>query len=709
MKMRNIITILTFLLIYGSSSTLATTIIVCQDCGVGDFDNISDAILAATTGDTINVIAEETFPGSGVTLTYNEHVLIDKQIFLTCLEPLSNAGNPSITGSFTSDNEVIRITATGAGTHIKNIDIHGPVGDNTQCATDPLDCLMDRAGIRIEADNCTLENCRIIRCFSGIVVGDYSQQTGRSTSIIGCTVGDIWTEFYNDEWQLEAYWTQSHYYDGIGFQPIIHPGNGFGIVAVETDWTAPASGYESIEPMEIVDCTIQSNRYYGVVLTNGSKAQVNHNIIAFNGDFTATVSGTVPDKTGGLLSLFTHAQITDSNNDNKLQSPVIRSNNIYGNKGYQIGIFTEHSDKRKIWNSPVLMSNTIGIEPGSPPITSTDQFDFLICCGPTPDLPPTPPPTHTPTPGGSTPTNTPLPTNAPGWFSYNYHGSGPILAWNNLNDITAGRKRRIYHPMQPDTEPPAVAFTPVPTDTPPGPSPTPAPTDTPPHTPTALSIEPTPTGIPWSPSPTPVHTYTPAADYYRANSRGWLIMPRSEDPHFAGWVTPTPEGPPYYDWRVLDYNVSPTPTAPSINLNHGGFNLNPGAATSSMYPDTGFVDLGLHVQSDLPPVEYLSATYRVEELILTWYMPVYYPDGSLINPYDIAGTIVTWGKKEQISPGGGGFIQPIEKITVIGEPIYLDGQTQRYDTEELYPGATHMGVRIYSTRGMESALEWTEI
>ncbi len=53
---------------------------------------------------------------------------------------------------------------------------------------------------------------------------------------------------------------------------IFHPGNGFGIVAFEPDWIAPGSGYESRNSNEIVDNIIRSNRYYGVVLTNGSRA-----------------------------------------------------------------------------------------------------------------------------------------------------------------------------------------------------------------------------------------------------------------------------------------------------------------------------------------------------------------------------------------------------------------------------------------------------
>ncbi|MCD4653666.1 right-handed parallel beta-helix repeat-containing protein, partial [bacterium] len=623
-------------------------------------------------------------------------ILLDKQIVLTCDNPHSAIGYPVITTSFVSEQEIIRITPAGSGTVIRNLEIWGPNSDNTTCSNYPIDHFLEKAGIRIEADDCCIENCRIIRCMTGIIIGDQSHNTGQGNSISGCKIGDRFVQGL----ETEEYWTTDPLSTGE-----IYPGNGFGIVAVEPGWSAPTSGYESIIPTEIVDCEIRSNRYYGVVLTNASKAQVNHNIIAFNGDWSISISDTIPDKSGGILSLFTAAQIDDPTNDNELQSPMIRSNNIYGNKGYQIGVFTGHDSYRTMYNSPVIMSNNIGTEENMPPITSLDQYNFLICCGPTPLFTATPAPTVTPT-GMYQPD--PTATSAPpGSFSYNYHGSGPIFAWNNYNDITYKGVRGMYHPMQKKTVPDSVVFSPTPDPFTPTPSPPPT---SYPSTPTGLPVGATPTGIPWTPAPTPASTYTPAPGFYKISSHSWEILGQKGDPCFVGWVTPTPEGPPRFDWHLRDHDMSPTPQHVASNsFNHGGFKLSPGSTMSTMWPDTGFVDMGRHISEIMPTVENLSVTYRQFDLILTWNIPSHYPDGSILDPYDVGGNIVYWGEEEQVSQGGFGIKTPITQITIIGNPIYLDGLTTMYEPEQVPSNATHMGVNIYSVLGTESGLVWAEI
>jgi len=384
---------------------------VCYDCEQDmnpNYPTISNAISAANSGDTIYIHAEQDPNNPNQILQYSEHVVVDKPLTITSLSEHIDYGWPVIKlDDFNIYNEVVEIPASGAGSEISNLDIHGPVNNNTGCATDPIDCMDQKVGIRIEADDCFIDNCRITFCMTGI----YVESTGNIIS--DCHVGDRWwVKPVSGPYCYKEYWS-----DVFGGTSIAYPGNGFGIVQVEPTWAQQPNELSLDRPItEIIDCTIRSNRYYGLVLTNGSRAHVAHNIIAWNGDQGVTISQSIPDKTGGLLSLFTEVQILA--NDNKLQAPTILSNTIYGNKGYQIGIFTESALHSHIYNSPIIMSNNIGIEDDMPyPPGSYSEYEYLICCGPTPNQ------TATPTPLPGIPTSLP----GPGVFAYDYHGSGPIL------------------------------------------------------------------------------------------------------------------------------------------------------------------------------------------------------------------------------------------------------------------------------------------
>ncbi|MCD4653787.1 right-handed parallel beta-helix repeat-containing protein, partial [bacterium] len=320
-------------------SVAATDRWVCQECDplwTNTYGTIEAAILAADPGDTIKIHAEEYPAGSEHIVQYSEHVVIDKQLTITSPSEHVDYGWPVVRiSNFDTLNEVVKITLSGAGSEISNLNIWGPVyggtgyTDCTECDSDPIDCMDQRAGIRIEGDDCSVDNCRIIFCMTGI----YVESMGNIIS--GCQVGDRWWRKTTlDEYVYEEYWTFFH--DG---DDVFNRGNGFGIVQIEPTWEQQSGELYLDRPItEIVDCTIRSNRYYGLVLTNGSHAHVAHNIIAWNGDQDVIMSQGIPDKTGGILSLFTGAQIQA--NDNKLQAPTILSNTIYGNKGYQIGIFT---------------------------------------------------------------------------------------------------------------------------------------------------------------------------------------------------------------------------------------------------------------------------------------------------------------------------------------------------------------------------------
>ncbi len=408
------------------------------------------------------------------------------------------------------------------------------------------------------------------------------------------------------------------------------------------------------------------------------------------------MSNTIPDKTGGLLSLFTADQIDDIGNDNKLQCPVIQSNNIYGNKGYQIAVMTGSEDCATIYNSPVIMSNNIGVEDGMPPVSSPGNYDFLVCAGPTPV---------------STPSNPPDPCDS----NYAFYGSGPLFGWNNYHDPTEGHQRRMYHPGQeknrwPEPVPPTSTETPIPTITP---TPTVTPVEPPTLTPFPPML-PSPTPQPADPTPS-APTHTPGPGYYQMDDRNWEIPGLREDPRFVGWVTPTPEGPPEFDWHLRDYEiVEPTGTppqatiTPSLCFNRGGFDLNPGSTRADGMRDTGFADLGRHIQEPVPNIENLIASEGTSGLYmvhLEWDIPEYYPDGSLFHFYDIGGHIVYWGKRDLTNPSPEPVIIPISK------PLYLDASTTEteLDTRDAPKDSEYLGVIIYTVRMSESEIAWVEL
>jgi parallel beta-helix repeat protein len=715
-KMKKTVLIISTSLLLVVGVYAQTTHQVCQECGPypHQYTTITAAIAAAQPGDIINIWGEETYSGSEIIYEYEEYLEITKQLTLTCENPLPTLGYPIITHAFTGSpppDAIIHIQSGADETVIRHVNIRGPVtGEITYCGTlqpltpdDPLSCMDTRTGIRIDADDCTVYDVSITRCMTGIYM------TGTGNYINGNHIGDwYWTSDYPNPFDgLEAYWSRTN-----NLLTIHHPGNGFGIVAVEPDWTMPQGRqYESRTQNRITDNIIRSNRYWGVVLTNGSRAEVAHNIIAWNGDYSVDNDWTaIPDKSGGLLSLFTQAQISNISNDNKLQCPVVRSNNIYGNKGYQVGVFTGApgaGDERckRIYNSPVIMSNIIGVEEDMPPVMTPSQYDFLISAGPTPERTNTPTPQTIITPATPIPTATPEPCNP----DYPFYGSGPIFAWNNYHDPTDGHQRRMYHPMQYDRWPPAVyTFTPTPTE--PTNTPTPSPTWTP--VPTVM-----PTGMPTI-TPFPTITATQGPGYYNMNDRNWEIPGMKEDPRFVGWVSPTPGLPPEYDWHLHDYQtIDPTVTqtpqvatiTPSQCFNRGGIELNPGTTRADGMRDTGFVDMGRHIREPVPLVE--NVTFDTSELpryelTIEWDIPDYYPDGTLFHFYDIGGHILYWGMIDPESQPGNPVTKPI------GQPVYLDASTTwfTFDIRTVPPReATHIGIIIYTVRLTESEIEWLEI
>lgn len=698
-------------LLTGTMHLQATDRWVCQDCDplwTNTYSTISAAINAASSGDTIYIHAEEYPIGSESIIEYDEQIMIDKEIVLTCLNRHTSYGWPIVKiNSFVSD-EIIHITENGAGSEISNLIIKGPTNSLSIYTGDSLFSKDENVGIRMEAEDCLVDNCEITYCNTGIYI---DSTTGNVVS--NCQIGDRWWLSEDKpptiDYYYEEYWTDT---GGPASTQIIHPGNGFGIVIVAPTWSRIENvDYIDYYKNEIVDCTIRSNRYYGVVLTNGSRAHIAHNVIAWNGnDNGSNTSTTLPVKTGGILSLFTDDQIAA--NDNKMQSPTILSNSIYGNKGYQIGIITEESDYTHIYNSPVIIANDIGVETNMPIDPSDPEYNFLISCGPTPNV------TVTPTP--ETPPDDP-PDAMFCEFDYDYHGSSAILAWNCLNDST-DMKLEVYHPLQKMNLPFNITATPTPSST----------SGLPTHTPAPFIPCQMPTGVPWSPTPspsTPVPTNTHKPDFHALDDYSWSLKSIKKDPMHFGWVDdPSFEPPLYYDWHYKDFNpsqvITPTPTpdpnhtptptpdpnstatpTPTITpfskcFEGGGFFLYPGSTTSTMSRDIGFADLGYHREKELPTVNQLTSSVNKGKYSIQWMRPEYWPDGSIFSVNDIGGYVILLAE----IPSNSNFARP----TFYGDPIYVVSNANGWDEIDAPKEVTHFGVYLYDVQGMQSDAVWVE-
>ena len=697
------------------SAFAQTTHTVCQQCEEeGAFKTITAAIAAAEPGDIINIWGERDPENYDIIFEYLEHLIIDKPLTLTCDNPESDLGYPIITHSFTGSSPpdaIIHIQPGGEKTVIKHLDIRGPIiGEITYCGTlqplspfSPLSCMDTKIGILVSADDCTVHDVSITRCMTGIYL------EGTDNYINGNRIGNRWLDPINPDTHQEEYWSPTHNYQDICI--IHHPGNGFGLVAVEPDWTKPQDmNYESRPHNRITDNIIRSNRYWGVVLTNGSRAEVAHNIIAWNGDYSVDNDWTdIPDKSGGLLSLFTADQIIANDNKRNIQCPVILSNNIYGNKGYQIGVFTETVDAgieccKQIYNSPVIMSNIIGVEENMPPLLTDDppdQYDFLISAGPTPAYIVTPSPTNVSiTPVTPAPTLTPKPCDS----DYDFHGSGPIFAWNCYHDPTDGHQRRMYHPMQYNRWPPAVCtFTPTPTPRTPPPTRTPTPTP-PTRTPNTPLQSPSHTPSTNTPIPT---TGSPVPGYYEMGNSAWEVCAMRDNPQFVGWVSPTPGQPPEYDWHLRDYPEPGDPEkTPSNCYNRGGLDLNPGVTRSDGRRDTGWVDLGRHVKDMIPMVKHIDVRSFHDYDALIWSNPQYKLDGSLFHFHEIGGYYIYWGKLSDTSH--------VLTRVIIGERRPREASLTPFFKFSRHPndiplGAIFIGVSIYDTKFNESRIAWVPI
>ncbi len=318
------------------------TIIVCKECQNQDFNNITSALAYASAGDTILVEWEDPYDS-----VYTEY--LDISIAAITLTSDGTGDNlPVIQADVNGGaDEIIDVTADGveiSNLKIRNSDLYYDVVNPTFTPADETD-MDSEVGIRITADGCKVYNCDVTRCRVGI----YLNPDGTDWNIVeNCRIGGI------DDGS-DPYWH-------VPFPLGAHPGNFFGIVHMAPDREAADTTPTpyTYRPDKIVNCTIQGNRFYGVVVRNGSQAVVTNNLIVWNGTGRdLELDGQYGD--GGLLSLFTSDELTTGTGDEvDIQSPKIYSNTIFGNNGYQVCIVSENSAARDISNIPVIMNNNIG-------------------------------------------------------------------------------------------------------------------------------------------------------------------------------------------------------------------------------------------------------------------------------------------------------------------------------------------------------------
>ncbi len=609
------------------------------------YSTINAALAAAQNGDTLLIHWDAQNP------IFPEHIVIDKTITLTSDWTSGSSWStcPMIQYGFSTYNEIIRVDADNVTISKLRIQNQTGLGIATGDETD----MDSEIGIYIRQSECVVSECEVTRCRVGILLANSCVAVLENT-IDSCQIGT----------SVTARW-----YAPTQGQPI-HPGNFFGIVQYETARTNTAYAIGTYHPNRITNCEIARNRFYGVVLRGGSMATVHNNRIVWNGTDRVLEGTHYGD--GGILCLFTATEMNQT--EVEMQSPMITSNTIYGNDGYQVCVVTDDPGRepREIANAPVLMSNIIGPDTLAYPTgTPTSAPHWLVSCT-----------------SESTAAATPQ------------HGSAPIMAFNNLFRPDATGPERMYfaHPGNPTPTPGAPTSTPSPTRTP-----TPTGTQyTPSYTFNTPSSYDTPAVAPsftpfatLTPTPPPGSpTFTPTAAPYKMDAATWSTQNTFGDPLFVGGSTVET-----FDFHLQDpvFQMTPTPNAPrSAAYDSGGFILNPGITQSNQIADVGYVDAGAHFPPNVPAVAQLDCDpYGQEGAIVTWTNPDHYPDNSLIS--DLAGNIFYFGHRNQsriISIISQVYLEPTETYTFTSPPTL--------DTNVL-------GVAVYNTSGSHSSTVWVDL
>jgi hypothetical protein len=654
------------------STAFAGTVYVCQQCSeYPHYSSITTAISAAQPSDTIMVKIED-FPY----YIYNEHLSIDKSIILTSDGTYPDV--PIIKYDVDNDDspgadEIISIESTGvtiSNLIIENTDplpVYTPqVATGTPTPAPFETNMLTGVGIRVLHRDCEINNCTVRRCRVGILVEDQDIQD-RKILIDRCRIGDIRED---DGWQE---------------QTPAHPGNFFGIVQIESPRLLEDYSAGVYQPLEITNCEIGRNRYYGVVLRGGSLATLQNNLIVWNGTSLSLGDDNFGD--GGVLSLFTAEERTAT--DVQIQSPLLLSNTIYGNDGFQICVLTRDAGMQppNSVNAPLIMSNIIGPNPF---LEATPEYEppWLVSCA-------TKPMTPNPTPE---------------------FGSAPYMAFNNVyrevppgyeNDVLA--RKYYYHPAwtvlptsTPLFSPTPLGVTATPTPscpaqgwpTPPWNSPTPRNIDT--YTPCQTKT-PTPpvTQTPLF-SPTPAPTSTMFALSYTINTGSWNTNNIEKKPYFKGGTSIAD-----FDFHLADSVYQPTPggsPSPSSScFNIGGFRLNPGMTASDHEPDSGQVDLGRHWQPPVPPVSNLVCTctdcegyHSYNTYDCSWTNPTHDSEGTLL---DFAGILIYQGEYNH------GEIDILDRK-------YLETCNKADVLVQASSSCTHLGVSYYTVQGVECETTW---
>ena len=650
--MRNAIIFSTLVAI--TCNAIAINIHVCQEClETPQYKTINAALAAANSGDTLKVHWE----GEEYS-TYSEHVVIQKNVTLTSdWTPSSDPDErPMVCYELTVGNEEEIIRVDVSDVTISNLRIQSSIG-LTPSTGDELNMTCD-AGIYMKSGNGTISNCRITRCRVGILL-ESTIAPYLNNVIDSCEIGVMTT----DRWRAPD-------------QSFVHDGNFFGIVQIDPVRTAAAYPVGAYQPDRITNCTIARNRFYGIVLRGGTMAHVENNRIVWNGT-DATIENSNHYGDGGILCLFTSAEMAQT--DVEVQSPMILSNTIYGNDGYQVCVITDDPGRepRSIANAPVLMSNIIGPDTMNYPTgTPSSAPNWLVSC------------TSESTNAASTP----------------QHGSAPIMAFNNLYRPGATGPDTTYfaHPGNPTPTRTPTSGTPT---SPPSPTATPSPTGTL-YTP-SYSWTPTPgPGTPGHGTRTPAPAYTarptftptptgtpptPTAGPYRIDAATWSIHNTFGDPKFVGGDTIED-----FDFHLKDpvFQMTPTPNdSRSVAYDSGGFRLNPGHTQSNASPDIGQVDIGAHYPSIVPAVTDLSCRYESGTWAVQWTNPDRYPDNALYS--DFAGIAFYFGQS------------PPRSVTILSQ-LYLDPCSEYVFTS--HPsGANRFGVATYNASGSLSAIVWQEL
>lgn len=294
-----------------------------------DFSSVESAIESpfVQAGDTVLVFQENSFPQG-----YQELPLyLEKEVSLIGADrEAGEADRPTIWRPYDPDDHPPILTIAAAGVEVENLIIrHGnpaqpdPTIDNATWQESPW------PGVRITRGG-TLRDCAILLNGVGVLIDRFSGDDPQTRALVrGCSIGAILPTGPGEAIQVKP--------------------NLYGVVQVEKklETSDPWAGY----PDRIENCQVRYNRQVGIVLTQGSRAQVHNCLVVQTGIDHGAPPPPADPEVGGILS---HFDVHDCPDLCPVQMPVITGCTVDSNLGFGIRLHLDSLLEDRLYHTALI-------------------------------------------------------------------------------------------------------------------------------------------------------------------------------------------------------------------------------------------------------------------------------------------------------------------------------------------------------------------